>query len=76
LYAEVQQLNSELEERAALRTAELQAAIAQLENSRAKLLLLAQHEQTRREGDRARLARGVHDEPGQALILRSLHRSL
>jgi PAS domain S-box-containing protein len=67
LYAEAQQLNAELEERVALRTAELQAAIAQLENSRAQLLLLAQHEQTRREEDRARLAREVHDELGQAL---------
>jgi len=67
LYAEAQQLNAELEERVAQRTAELQAAVAQLENSRAQLLLLAQHEQTRREEDRARMAREVHDELGQAL---------
>jgi len=67
LYAEAQQLNAELEDRVAQRTAELQAAIAQLENSRAQLLLLAQHEQTRREEDRARMAREVHDELGQAL---------
>jgi PAS domain S-box-containing protein len=67
LYAEAQQLNAELEERVAQRTSELQAAIAQLENSRAQLLLLTQHEQTRREEDRARMAREVHDELGQAL---------
>jgi PAS domain S-box-containing protein len=67
LYAEAQQLNAELEERVAQRTADLQAAIAQLENSRAQLLLLAQHEQTRREEDRARMAREIHDELGQAL---------
>ncbi len=67
LYAEAQQLNAELEERVVQRTAELQAAITQLENSRAQLLLLAQHEQTRREGDRARMAREIHDELGQAL---------
>ncbi|MDP3047761.1 MAG: PAS domain S-box protein [Chloroflexota bacterium] len=67
LYAEAQQLNTELEERVARRTAELQAAITQLENSRAQLLLLAQHEQIRREEDRARMAREVHDELGQAL---------
>jgi PAS domain S-box-containing protein len=67
LYAEAQQLNAELEERVVQRTADLQAAIAQLENSRAQLLLLAQHEQTRREADRARMAREIHDELGQAL---------
>jgi PAS domain S-box-containing protein len=67
LYAEAQQLNAELEERVAQRTADLEAAIAQLENSRAQLLLLAQHEQTRREEDRARMAREIHDELGQAL---------
>jgi signal transduction histidine kinase len=67
LYAEAQQLNAELEERVVQRTAELQAAITQLENSRAQLLLLAQHEQTRREEDRARMAREIHDELGQAL---------
>jgi PAS domain S-box-containing protein len=67
LYAEAQQLNAELEERVAQRTAELQAAVAQLENSRAQLLLLTQHEQIRREEDRARMAREVHDELGQAL---------
>ena len=67
LYAEAQQLNAELEERVVQRTADLQAAIAQLENSRAQLLLLAQHEQTRREEDRARMAREIHDELGQAL---------
>jgi PAS domain S-box-containing protein len=67
LYAEAQQLNTELEERVAQRTADLQAAIAQLENSRAQLLLLAHHEQTRREADRARMAREIHDELGQAL---------
>ena len=67
LYAEAQQLNAELEERVVERTAELQAAIAQLENSRAQLLLLAHHEQTRREEDRTRMAREIHDELGQAL---------
>lgn len=67
LYAEAQQLNAELEERVAQRTAELQEAVSQLENSRAQLLLLAQHEQTRREEDRARMAREIHDELGQAL---------
>jgi PAS domain S-box-containing protein len=67
LYAEAQQLNAELEERVAQRTSDLEAAIAQLENSRAQLLLLAQHEQTRREEDRARMAREIHDELGQAL---------
>jgi PAS domain S-box-containing protein len=67
LYAEAQKLNAELEERVAQRTADLQAAVAQLESSRAQLLLLAQHEQTRREEDRARMAREVHDELGQAL---------
>ena len=67
LYAEAQQLNAELEERVVQRTADLQAAITQLENSRAQLLLLAQHEETRREEDRARIAREVHDELGQAL---------
>ena len=41
LYAEAQQLNAELEERVAQRTAELQTVITQLENSRAQLLLLA-----------------------------------
>jgi signal transduction histidine kinase len=67
LYAEAQQLNAELEERVVQRTSDLQAAITQLENSRTQLLLLAQHEQTRREEDRARMAREVHDELGQAL---------
>ena len=67
LYAEAQQLNAELEERVVQRTTELQAAITQLENSRAQVLLLAQHEQTRRESDRARMAREIHDELGQAL---------
>jgi len=67
IYAEAQQLNAELEERVGQRTAELEAAITQLENSRAQLLLLAQHDQTRREEDRARMAREVHDELGQAL---------
>ena len=67
LYAKAQQLNAELEERVGQRTADLQAAISQLENSRAQLLLLAQHEQTRREEDRARMAREIHDELGQAL---------
>jgi PAS domain S-box-containing protein len=67
LYAQAQQLNAELEERVAQRTADLEAAIAQLENSRAQLLLLAHHEQTRREEDRARMAREIHDELGQAL---------
>ncbi len=67
LYAEAQQLNTELEERVTRRTAELQAAITQLENSRAQLLNLDQHEQVRREEDRARIARAVHDELGQAL---------
>jgi PAS domain S-box-containing protein len=67
LYAEAQQLNAELEERVAQRTADLEAAVAQLENSRAQLLLLAQHEQVRREEDRARMAREIHDELGQAL---------
>jgi len=67
LYAEAQQLNAELEESVVQRTAELQAAIAQLESSRAQVLLLAQHEQIRREEDRARMAREIHDELGQAL---------
>ena len=67
LYAKAQQLNAELEERVAQRTADLEAAIAQLENSRAQLLFLAHHEQTRREEDRARMAREIHDELGQAL---------
>jgi len=67
LYAEAQQLNADLEERVLQRTAELQTAVTQLENSRAQLLLLTQHEQTRREEDRARMAREVHDELGQAL---------
>jgi len=67
LYAEAQQLNAELEERVVQRTAELQAAIAQLESSRAQVLLLAQHERIRREEDRARMAREVHDQLGQAL---------
>jgi signal transduction histidine kinase len=67
LYAEAQQLNAELEDRVVHRTAELQAAITQLENSRAQVLLLAQHEQTSREEDRARMAREIHDELGQAL---------
>jgi PAS domain S-box-containing protein len=67
LYAQAQQLNAELEERVVQRTADLQAAITQLENSRAQLLLLTQHEQTRREEDRARMAREIHDELGQAM---------
>ena len=67
LYAKAQQLNAELEERVVQRTADLQAAIAQLENSRAQLVLLTHHEQTRREEDRARMAREIHDELGQAL---------
>ena len=67
LYAEAQHLNAELEERVGQRTAELQTAVTQLENSRAQLLLLTVHEQTRREEDRARMAREIHDELGQAL---------
>jgi signal transduction histidine kinase len=67
LYAEAQQLNAELETHVVQRTAELQAAIVQLENSRAQLLLLAHHEQTGREEERARVAREVHDELGQGL---------
>jgi PAS domain S-box-containing protein len=67
LYSEAQQLNAELEERVVQRTADLQAAIAQIESSRAQLLLLSVHEQARREEDRARMAREIHDELGQAL---------
>jgi len=67
LYAEAQQLNAQLEDRVVQRTAELQAAIAQLENSRAQVLLLARHERISREEDRARMAREVHDQLGQAL---------
>ncbi len=67
LYAEAQQLNAELEVLVQQRTSELQGAIAQLESSREQLLHLGQYERTRREEDRARMAREVHDELGQAL---------
>jgi signal transduction histidine kinase len=67
LFSEAQQLNADLEERVVQRTADLQAAVGQLRNSRVQLLLLARHEQLRREEDRARMAREVHDELGQAL---------
>ncbi len=67
LYAESQRLNAELEERVARRTFALRAAVEQLENSRAQLLRLTQHEQLQREADRARMAREVHDELGQAM---------
>jgi len=67
LYSEAQELNAAVEERLSERTAELQAAIDQLEKSRAQLLALAHYEQTGREEERARMAREVHDELGQAL---------
>ena len=67
LYAEAQQLNTELEERVLQRTAELQAANIQLETSRAQLLRLAHYERTAREEERSRLAREIHDELGQDL---------
>ncbi len=67
LYSEAQQLNTELEKRVERRTADLKAAIGQLENSRLQLLLLSQHEYTRREEDHARIAREIHDELGQNL---------
>jgi len=67
LYTQAQQLNAKLEERVLQRTAELQAANAQLEASRTQLLRLAHHEQTAREEERSRLAREIHDELGQDL---------
>jgi PAS domain S-box-containing protein len=67
LYTEAQKLNAELEERVLQRTAELQAANAQLKASQTQLLRLAHHEQTAREEERSRLAREIHDELGQDL---------
>lgn len=67
LFTEAQNMNAKLEESVSQRTADLLQAITQLENSRAQLLFLAQHEQSRREEDRTRMAREIHDELGQAL---------
>ena len=67
LYMESKQLNEELETRVSQRTSDLQTAISELELSKKQLLLLTQHERTRREEDRSRIAREIHDELGQSL---------
>jgi len=60
LYRELQTLNTDLEQRVALRTAELQGSRDQLRNLAARL-------QAAREDERARVSREVHDVIGQIL---------
>lgn len=67
MYALTQHQNAELEARVLQRTAQLQAANTELENSRRQLLRLADHEQTAREEERTRLAREILGELGQDL---------
>ena len=67
LYLESKQMNEELEACVSRRTADLRAAISEMELSRKQLLLLTQHEHVRREEDHSRIAREIHDELGQSL---------
>lgn len=60
LYRELQTLNADLEQRVAMRTAELQGSRDQLRNFAARL-------QAAREDERARVSREVHDVIGQIL---------
>jgi len=66
-HVELRRLQSRLEERVAERTAQLQASEANLRTSQAQLQELAGFLQTVREEERARIARELHDELGQAL---------
>ena len=65
--AEAQQLNAELEDRVALRTAQLEAANAKLQRSQEHLRRLSSHLQNAREAEQMRIAREIHDELGQQL---------
>jgi len=81
LYEQMQQLNTELEQRIAERTSQLEtsnglllAEIAErrqahrrLEESQAQLRQLSAHLQAAREEERAHIAREIHDELGQVL---------
>jgi signal transduction histidine kinase len=67
LYDEAQSLNRDLETRVAERTAELQAANVQLEQSRQQLRRLADYLNRVREEERARAAREIQDEVGGLL---------
>lgn len=66
-HVDLHRLQSRLEEVVAQRTAQLQEAHAGLRDSQAQLQELAGFLQSVREEERARIARELHDELGQAL---------
>jgi signal transduction histidine kinase len=80
LVEEVNRLNRDLEERVLDRTAELAATLHELRESRGEFRALSARLQSLREEDRARVAREIHDELGQALtalkfeLARVIHR--
>lgn len=66
-HVDLHRLQSRLEDRVAERTAQFQEADANLRESQSRLQELAGFLQTVREEERARIARELHDELGQAL---------
>ena len=69
LLTEVQEFNQALERRVRDRTARLRRASRALRASREEIRALAKHLEQIREAERARIAREIHDELGQALTV-------
>ena len=67
LFAEVRALNVDLERRVRQRTLRLERAYGELQRSREQLRAVSIHMERVRESERARIAREIHDELGQAL---------